>query len=135
MNVATIIGNLTRDPERRETTKGVTVAIFTVAVNRRKSQNNPNPGADFIQCKCFGNRAESCLKYLSKGSKVGVVGSINTYSYDGTDGQKKYVTEVLVSEINFLQTYNGKGQQEQENSDFEQESAQSYIYPDDDLPF
>ena len=75
MNKLTIIGNLTRDPESRTTPNGNNVCTFTVAVNRRRSQNSNQPEADFFRVSVFGVVGENCQRYLAKGRKVAVVGS------------------------------------------------------------
>lgn len=137
MNAAQIIGNLARDPERKETKNLVPIALFTVAVNRRKTQANQDPGADFVQVRCFGNRAESCLKYIKKGSKVGVTGSINTFTYDAPDGTKRYVTEILADEIQFLPSGSGNGGSTYQAADTQKsDSVTGFVQVDDEeLPF
>ena len=102
MNKLTIIGNLTRDPESRTTPNGNNVCTFTVAVNRRRSQNSNQPEADFFRVSVFGVVGENCQRYLAKGRKVAVEGSIQTRSYDAQDGTKRYVTEIIADNVEFL---------------------------------
>ena len=88
MNKLTIIGNLTRDPELRSTSSGVSVCDFTVAVNRRqrKDAQNSQPEADFFRVSAWRERGELCAKYLAKGRKVCVVGPVSVRTYTGNDG-------------------------------------------------
>ena len=103
MNKLTIIGNLTNDPELRTTTTGVNVCDFTVAVNRRKTENNPDPGADFFRVTTWRERADVCAKFLSKGKKVCVVGAVSVETYTGNDGQTRANMCIKqVDEIEFL---------------------------------
>lgn len=97
MNSVNLIGNLTRDPEVKYTTGAEPIAVctFTVAINRMRD------GADFPRIKCFGKTAENCGRYLAKGRKVGIVGRIQTGSYE-KDGQKFYTTDVVADRVEFL---------------------------------
>ena len=102
MNKAFLIGNLTRDPELRTTPNGVSVCSFTVAVQRRYKDQNGERQADFIPVIVWRGLAENCAKYLAKGRKVAVAGEIQTRNYDAQDGTKRYVTEIVVSDVEFL---------------------------------
>ncbi len=102
MNKAILIGNLTRDPEVRTTNSGVSVCTFTVAINRRVANQQGVREADFINIVTWRQLAELCGRYLAKGRKVAVVGSIQTRSYDAQDGSKRYVTEVVADEVEFI---------------------------------
>lgn len=106
MNKAILIGNLTRDPELRTTQSGVSVCTFTLAVNRRFANQQGIREADFIPVVTWRQQAELCSRYLSKGSKAAVVGMIQTRTYDAQDGTKRYVTEVVADEIEFLGSRN-----------------------------
>ena len=101
MNKLTIIGNLVKDPELRTTTAGVPVCGFTVAVNRQKTQNNPDPGADYFNVSVWRGRGETCAKYLAKGRKVAVIGrvSIRTWEKDDKHGA---TLEVDAEDVEFL---------------------------------
>lgn len=99
MNKAVIIGNLTRDPELKTTNNGISVCTFTVAVQRRSATDRQ---ADFIPVVTWRGLAENCGKYLAKGRQVAVLGSIQTRSYDTASGEKRYVTEILADEVQFL---------------------------------
>lgn len=104
MNICVFIGNLTRDPELRVSQGGTSICTFTIAVNR-PSDHNGESRADYIPIKCFKSRAESCQKYLHKGSKVCVKGTLQTYTYQAQDGSKRNGFEILCGndgEIMFL---------------------------------
>lgn len=110
MNKAILIGNLARDPEMRTGASGVPVCNFTLAVNRRFADQNGNRQADFINVVTFKKNAENCSRYLAKGRKCGVVGSIQTRTYDAQDGTKRYVTEIVADEVEFLGQPAGQAQ-------------------------
>lgn len=96
MNSVELIGNITKDPELRYTKDNVAVASFNIAINRI------NEGVDFIPIKVFNKQAENCKKYLTKGSKVAIEGSIRTGSYEKEDGTKIYTTEIMANRVHFL---------------------------------
>ena len=100
MNKATIIGNLTRDPELRSTTGGVSVCTFSVAVNRRKVQNE-QPEADYFRVTAWRERGENCAKFLSKGKKVYVSGPVSVRTYE-SNGETKATLEITADEVEFL---------------------------------
>lgn len=98
MNIVTLTGNCTRDCELRYTQSGKAVANFTLAVTDKFNREQ----TDFIDCVVWGKLAETCGTYLLKGKKAGVVGRMKPRSYEGQDGQKRKVTEVVVDEVEFL---------------------------------
>ena len=100
------IGRLTRDPEVRYTQSGKACAKFTLAVDRRKSSDG-NQQADFIQCVAWEKTAEIISQYCTKGKKIAVEGRIQTRSYDANDGTKRYVTEVVVNNMEFCDSKGG----------------------------
>ena len=103
MNRAMLIGNLTKDPELRATGSGIAVCTFTLAVQRRfANRDSQTREADFIPIVVWRAQAENCAKYLHKGSQAAVCGSIQTRSYDAPDGSKRYVTEIVADEVQFL---------------------------------
>lgn len=102
MNKVFLIGNLTKDPELTNTTSGLSVCKFTLAVSRRYVANDGSREADFLPIVVWRNQAENCAKYLRKGSKAAIIGSIQTRSYDAQDGTKRYVTEIIADEVQFL---------------------------------
>lgn len=97
MNRVILIGRLTRDPDVRYSQSGMSIARYTVAVDRYKDET-----ADFIQCIAFGKIAEAAEKYLSKGKRVAVAGRIQTGSYTNKDGYKVYTTDVVVENQEFI---------------------------------
>ena len=102
MNKLTIIGNLTRDPELRTTQSGISVCTFTVAVNRRKTQNQQQPEADFFRVSAWRELGENCGKWLIKGKKVAVVGPVSVSTYQGQDGKTYANLEVTAQDVEFL---------------------------------
>lgn len=108
MNHVEIIGNLARDPEARTTQSGVAVTTFTVAVNRRfTNQQTGQRDADFFNVVTWRKTAEMCAKYLAKGRKVAVVGSLQNRTWEDTDGNKHYATEIIADEVEFLSAKGG----------------------------
>jgi single stranded DNA-binding protein (ssb) len=99
-----MIGNLTKDPETSTTGTGVKMCKFTIAVNRSYAASDGNRQTDFFPVICWRNTAENCGKFLKKGSKVGLSGSVQTRTYDASDGTKRYVTEIVADEVQFLST-------------------------------
>lgn len=113
MNKIHIIGNVTRDPEVKQTGSGVAICNFSVAVNRRFK--NPQTGqaeTDFFSVTSFRQLAELCGKYLAKGRKVAVVGSMQSRSYEAQDGSKRTVWDLVADEVEFLSA----GEKSAENS-------------------
>ena len=102
MNKAILIGRLTRDPELRTTPTGRNVCQFSIAVNRNFTNANGEREADFINCVVWDKQAENLVKYQKKGNQIAVEGRIQTRNYDDKDGKKVYVTEILASNISFL---------------------------------
>ena len=107
MNKVILMGRLTRDPEVRYTQgdNAMTIARYSLAVDRRFKRDG-EPDADFIKCVAFGKSGEFTEKYLKKGTKVTVVGRIQTGSYTNKDGQKVYTTDVVVEEAEFVESKN-----------------------------
>ena len=102
MNKAILIGRLTKDPELRTTPTGRNVCQFSVAVSRNFTNANGEREADFINCVVWDKQAENLVKYQKKGNQIAVEGRIQTRNYDDKDGKKIYVTEILASNISFL---------------------------------
>ena len=104
MNKVFLIGNLTRDPELRTTQSGISVCSFTIAVNRRRSSNAEagQPEADFFRVSAWRQLGENCAKYLAKGRKVCVTGSVSCRTYVGNDGQTRASLEVQADDVEFL---------------------------------
>lgn len=98
MNKVFLIGRLTKDVELRVTQTGKPVASFSIAVDKR----NRNDGADFFECVAWNGTAEAMERYVHKGSKVSIVGRLQTRNFTNRDGVKVYVTEVVAEEVEFL---------------------------------
>lgn len=106
MNKVVLIGRLTRDPELRYTGSNIPVATFSIAVNRNFSNQSGEREADFINIVVWRKQAENVKNYLTQGSQVAIDGRIQTRTYDGNDGQKRYVTEVVADNVEFLGSKN-----------------------------
>ena len=104
MNKVVLIGRLTKDPELRYTSSNVPAASFTLAVNRNFQNQNGVREADFINIVMWRKQAETVKKYLTKGSLISIEGRIQTRNYDGADGKKVYVTEVIADNFEFLES-------------------------------
>ena len=130
MNKVILVGNLTKDPELTTTQSGINVARFTIAVQRKFKNANEEYESDFINCVAWRSSAEFIHKYFKKGNKIGIVGSIQTRSYDAEDGTKRYVTEVVVEECEFVQSKKGDSNNQAEDTKPEFEPID-----DDNLPF
>ena len=102
MNKLIIIGNLTKDPELRTTQGGVSVCSFTVAVNRRKVNEDGSRDADFFRVTAWRQLGENCAKWLIKGRKVCVVGPVSVKTYTGQDGKTYANLEVTADDVEFL---------------------------------
>lgn len=102
MNRVELVGRITKDPEVKMTTNQTQYCNFTVAVDRKFKDQNGERQADFINCVAWRQTAGFIGKYFHKGSKIGVCGSIQTRSYDNQNGQKVFVTEVVVDEAEFV---------------------------------
>ncbi len=141
LNRAILVGNLTRDPELRSLPSGVQVAAFGLATNRvwRDKNGAKQEAADYHNIVVFGRQAETASQYLRKGSSVLVEGRMQTRSWDGPDGTKKYRTEVVADRIQFGPRRDGapaadKGESQEAPSD------EAIDYPEenvniDDIPF
>lgn len=140
MNKVILIGNLTRDPELQTTNSGVSVCRFSLAITRRFANSEGERDADFINVVVWRNQAEICHKYLKKGSKCAVVGRIQTSSYDAPDGSKRYTTDVVADEIEFVGSRNNgeSGEslsQHESKPSAKKETAELQEIDDDSLPF
>lgn len=109
MNRVVLVGRLTKDPELRYTPSGVPVATFTLACNRAFTNQQGEREADFINCVVWRRPAENVANYLKKGSLAGVDGRIQTRNYEGQDGKRVYVTEVVAESVQFLEPKGASG--------------------------
>ena len=126
MNKVILVGRLTKDPEIRAT-ENTTIAMYSLAVDR-KFKRDGEPTADFITCKAFGRGGEFAEKYLHKGTKIAVVGHIQTGSYTNKDGNKVYTTDVIVDEHEFVESKANNQAEAKPTDDFSD-------MPEADLPF
>ena len=129
MNKVILIGRLTRDPELRHTPQGTAVCQITVAVNRPGSQSGQQD-ADFINVSVWGVQAENVARYMAKGRQIAVEGRIQTRNYDDKDGKRVYVTEVIATNVQFLDSKSAgsdsvNNTQPSNSSDLNQSSMQS----------
>lgn len=136
MNKVILIGRLTKNPELRFTSSNIAVTTFSLAVDRIGSEET-----DFIDIVVWRKQAENCNKYLEKGSKVAVEGSIQKRSYENKNGEKRYLTEVVAENVQFLDT---KSKVQQETNEYKDASVKTETnalesldvkIEDDDLPF
>ena len=135
MNKLAIIGNITADPQSRTTQDGKNVCNFNVAVNRRKKDANGNNIADFFRVSAWGAMGENCQKYLAKGRKVGVTGSVSVHPFMGQDGTPKATLEVFADEVEFLSP-SGNGERAQAPAEAEPPVNMTPVeMPDGELPF
>lgn len=131
MNKLTIIGNLTRDPELRTTQQGLAVCDFTVAVNRRKSDES-----DFFRVTAWRQLGENAAKYLAKGRKVCVIGPVSARTYTTNTGENRVSLEVTADDIEFLTPRTQEdAYQRQERAAIQQEATGYTEVPNDGLPF
>ncbi|EEO1204431.1 single-stranded DNA-binding protein [Listeria monocytogenes] len=103
MNRVVLVGRLTKDPELRYTPAGVAVTTFTLAVNRTFTNQQGEREADFINCVVWRKPAENVANFLKKGSMAGVDGRVQTRNYEGNDGKRVYVTEIVAESVQFLE--------------------------------
>lgn len=114
MNKVILIGRLTKDPELKFAPgSGKAVTRFTVAVNRKHKKDE----ADFLNCVAFDKRAETIVQYFTKGKEIALEGEIRTGSYDAQDGTKRYTTDIIVSNFEFVGSGNNQGKKEDTESE------------------
>ena len=130
MNKAYIIGNLTADPELRTTTSGKNVCSFTVAVNRRNRE-----GADFFRVTAWDALGENCNKFLTKGRKVAVVGSVSVHAYQTKNGDPAASLELNAQEVEFLSTPAERAENAVKNDEKKDTQSGFTITETGDLPF
>ena len=138
MNKVVLIGRLTKDPELRYTPgNGVAVCRFTLAINRLFKKDE----TDFINCIAFNKQGEAIAQYVTKGRQLAVIGNIRTGSYDGQDGIKRYTTDILVENFEFIgNSNNGNVNTNNQNNDYWNMSTDNGFgveepIDDGDMPF
>ncbi|MBM2659650.1 single-stranded DNA-binding protein [Staphylococcus pseudoxylosus] len=147
INRTILVGRLTKDPEFRTTPTGVSIANFTLAVNRTFTNAQGEREADFINVVVFRKQAENVNNYLFKGNLAGVDGRIQSRSYENNEGKRVFVTEVVADNVQFLEPKsqsNGQSQQQSGQAKTQQSPAKDNPFAnangpidiqDDDLPF
>jgi len=105
MNKVTLVGRMAKDPELKQTSTGKAVGTFTVAVDRRFKRDG-QPTADFFNVVAWNKPAELISQYLHKGDRIALNGRLQTRSYDAKDGTKRYITEVVLEEFDFIGSKN-----------------------------
>ena len=130
MNKVFLIGRLTRDPELRYTGSNVAVCSFAIAVNRNFTNASGEREADFINVVVWRKQAENVKNYLSQGSQVAIDGRIQTRSYDDQNGNKRYVTEVVADNVEFL----GSKKDGNNTTISNDQEPTPYDFKDEDVP-
>ncbi len=130
MNKIILTCNLTAEPDMRQTASGIAVCTFTLAVNRRTSKEDGEKKTDFIPVITWRGLAENCFKYLRKGRKAAVSGSLQIRNYEAQDGSRRYIAEVIAEEVEFLSPAETALQTERIS-----ELPMEPITPRDELPF
>lgn len=132
MNKVILMGRLARDPELKTVGDGISVARFTIAVNRRFAKENAEQKADFINCTAWRKTGEFIAKYFKKGSMIAVTGELQARTWEDDTGQKRYATEVNVSEAYFTGEKSGTVNK---SNDFDLQGFEELSANEDDLPF
>ena len=151
LNKVILAGRLTADPELKQTPSGVSLVTFSLAVNRRftsRDGQNQQPEADFFRITAWRNTAEFIAKYFRKGSAICICGSIQNRSWTDQNGQKRYMTDIIAEEANFVESRNSQDNQSAGYSAPDAYATPAYSSPvqnnapkfeeiktDDDLPF
>ncbi|PCF84623.1 single-stranded DNA-binding protein [Staphylococcus intermedius] len=135
LNRTILVGRLTKDPDFRTTPSGVSVATFTLAVNRTFTNAQGEREADFINCVVFRKQAENVNNFLFKGSLAGVDGRLQSRSYENKEGNRVFVTEVVCDSVQFLEPKNNNQSNNQPQQQRGQAPAQDnpFTNTDDDL--
>lgn len=136
MNKVILVGNLTRDPELSETPNGVAVCRFSIAVSRDYANSDGTRETDFFNITVWRGRAEVCGKYLKKGNKVAVVGSLQNRSYEDKDGNKRNITDIVANEVEFLTPKSAQSSDSEDApAQARRERPQLEAIDDNQLPF
>lgn len=142
MNRIILIGNLTKDPELSETSSGIAVCRFSLAVRRARANAEGNHETDFFSCTAWRGLAETICRYVQKGDKLGVVGEVQFREYTDNQGVKKTSTNVIVQEIDFcggkrVQENDSDGSREntRDTNKTRQKPVLQEIEDDSDIPF
>ena len=134
MNKVFLIGRLTRDPELRYTGNNTAVASFALAVQRNFANQQGEREADFFNITVWRKQAENVKNYLTQGSQVAIEGRLQTRSYDDSNGQKRYVTEVVADNVEFIGSRNSSGNSNNMNSSASNAGPTPYDFGDTPEP-
>lgn len=138
MNKVVLIGRITKDPELRFIPgSGVAVCTFSIAVDRRKVKDKEQV-TDFFKIVVWGKQGENVANYMSKGKLIGISGRIENRSYEGNDGVKRYVTEIVAEEVQFLEKKNDNNTSSSNNTSTENQEYNEWdsaSEDDDEIPF
>ncbi|MDA8229507.1 MAG: single-stranded DNA-binding protein [Desulfitobacterium hafniense] len=135
LNRVVLIGRLTKDPELRYTPSGVAVASFTLAVDRNYKNAQGERETDFIPCVVYRQLAELCANYLAKGRLAAIDGRIQVRSFNGQDGQRRWVTEVIAENVRFLSPKEGNNNYTGTSDSMGAGTFGHEVSLDDDIPF
>lgn len=135
INNVTLIGRLTRDPKLQYTNSNIATAQFNIACNRNFKNSNGEYDADFINCVMWRDQAERFCEWTRKGMLVGITGRIQTRSYEGNDGKRVYVTEVVAENFQVLEKRDNTANQNSMNEQMPPNFASQMDIEDSDLPF
>ena len=136
MNNVILSGRLTKDPEFSTTNNGISLCRFSIAVERKFANDDGEKEADFINIVTWRGLADNCNKFLRKGNKINVMGSLQTRTYDAQDGSKRYVTEVVANEVEFLSSKSENENKNPTESQKKQETMQKFEpISESNLPF
>lgn len=135
INNVTLIGRLTRDPKLQYTKSNIATAQFNIACNRNFKNSNGEYDADFINCVMWRDQAERFCEWTRKGMLVGITGRIQTRSYEGNDGKRVYVTEVVAENFQVLEKRDNTANQNSMNEQMPPNFASPMNIEDSDLPF
>lgn len=148
MNKIMLIGRFTKDPELRYTKNGTAVASFTLAVSRRFTNQNGEREADFFNCVAWNKTAEFIAQYFKKGQAIGLEGRLQVRSYEGNDGQRRWATEVVAEQVEFVGSKNGgknnsgngnsSSSHNSNSSDYSDSGlglGEEIVFDDNDIPF
>lgn len=138
LNVVALMGRLTKDPEMRKTPQGVSVATFTVAVDRSFVKQGEDRQADFIDIVCWRNTAEFVCKYFQKGSMIALNGSIQTRTYQDKNGNNRKAFEIVADNVHFAGDKKDGGAQHGGSTRYEEKKNDDFAVIDEDeedMPF
>ena len=130
LNSTCLVGRLTKDPELRYTPSNQAVATFSLAVNRNFKSQNGEREADFINCVMWRQSAENLSNWAKKGMLLAIVGRIQTRNYEGNDGKRVYITEVVAESFRLLES-----REKHNQASMDQQMPSGYEVNEDNLPF